>query len=595
MQAIVLAAGLARRMRPLSNSVHKALIPVGGTTILGRIVEELESAGVRDIVVVTGYLADDVATYLCREYPRISFTFVHNDRYAETNNVVSLALGLEHISPGHDILLAECDLLLARGLLAGLISRESGNVALVDRYRTGMDGTVVTVDDGFVTNVITPERQSAAFLYGDTYKTLNVYRFDENYCVKTLGPLVAWYADRVDASCYYEQVLGMLCSAPGSRIAAELVGEQAWAEVDDPNDLAAARFTFETGRRAEILDRAMGGRWSFDVTDFGFMQNAHFPPAGMLAMLRHALPQLVSNYGSAQPVLNEKLSWFLNCAPDRLQMLHGASQGLQIFADMIAARRPLIPSPSFGEYARLFPGACCYRDSPGTDPDEIEGSVRKSDLVVFVNPNNPTGTVTPSAYILDLARRNRDTTFLVDESFIEFSDQKSLVGQLDDDLRNVVVVSSMSKTLGASGLRMGFVYSTDTALVKQIGERLPIWNLSSPAEYFLELLLKFRVELRDSIRRTIDDRSQFAAALTELAGVAQVYPSGGNFLLARLDVNAANASAIRGRMLVEHRVDFKDVSHRFDDGRVRIRVGVRSSQDNQGFVDALGRVLSGRR
>ena len=94
LQAIVLAAGFGRRMQPLTDSCHKALLPVGGTTILARIVDSLLAVGVTDITVVTGYRDADIRAYLLDRYPATSFQFVENTRYAETNNIVSLSLAL---------------------------------------------------------------------------------------------------------------------------------------------------------------------------------------------------------------------------------------------------------------------------------------------------------------------------------------------------------------------------------------------------------------------------------------------------------------------------------------------------------------------
>lgn len=134
-QAIVLAAGLGRRMRPLTDNCHKALLPVGGTTILARIVESLLHVGVSNITVVTGYRGADIRAYLQTRYPTTTFQFVDNQRYDSTNNIVSLSLALEQMELEHHLLLVECDLLFNSALLERLM-RGSGNVALVDRYRT---------------------------------------------------------------------------------------------------------------------------------------------------------------------------------------------------------------------------------------------------------------------------------------------------------------------------------------------------------------------------------------------------------------------------------------------------------------------------
>src|SRR5580704_1249286 len=254
MQAVILAAGRGRRMEPLSRSCHKALLEIGGTTILGRAMDSLIAAGVSPITIVTGYRADDITGFINAEYPETAVHFVANDDYATTNNIVSFALALESLDYDDDVILIECDLLFDPRLIKELADYPAKNVALVDRYRTGMDGTVVATEDGYVTQVFPTASQGADFRYQDKFKTLNIYRFDRNFCQRTLSPMVSAYARHVDANCYYELVLGMLANIPQHRIAAQVVGESDWVEVDDPNDLAVAKFAFDPAARPALLD-----------------------------------------------------------------------------------------------------------------------------------------------------------------------------------------------------------------------------------------------------------------------------------------------------------------------------------------------------
>ena len=592
LQAIVLAAGFGRRMRPLSDTCHKALLPVGGTTILARIVDSLHRIGVDDITVVTGYRADDVSSYLLDRYPGHRFSFVANERYAETNNIVSLSLALHHMALDRDVVLVECDLLFDPALLDRLAGPDRGNIALLDHYRTGMDGTVVSVAGGMVGQVFPPHVQGADFSYANKYKTLNIYRFDHEFCARTLRPLVDVYANQIDANSYYELVLGMLANVPAQRIAAEVVDGDLWAEVDDPNDLAVARFHFQPEQRAEILDRTFGGHWNLEVEDFAFMRNVHFPTEAMLAAMRHALPALLAGYGSTQAVLNEKLSYFVGCDPARLQVLHGATQAFPILRDRLAGRTVALPTPTFGEFPRMFPGALTYPDAPGLDLATLDRVAPQADVTVVVNPNNPTGTTVPPAELHALARRHPERLFLVDESFIEFSGHASLVGLLEQEpLANVIVLVSLSKTLGVPGLRIGYLFSCDAEFIAAVGAALPIWNLSAPAEYFLELVLKFRVELAASIAQTVTDRDELFAELERVPGVAEIYPSGGDFLLVRLALPAAAGARLRASLLAGPVIDVKDVSARFGDGAARLRVGVRSGPENHRFVEALAAAL----
>lgn len=591
-QAVILAAGFARRMQPLSDNCHKALLSVGGTTILGRIMDNLRLAGITDVTVVTGYRADDIEMFLRSEYPEVNLRLVHNRDFRTTNNIVSLSMAFDHMVFDKDVVLVECDLLFDASLLFRLLSNPGKNVALLDRYRTGMDGTVVEIRDGFVTDVYPGDMQDENFLYVEKYKTLNIYRFDRDFCQNVFRPLLHTYANDIDDSCYYEIVLGMLTNIRAHRISAEVVEGERWAEVDDPNDLAVASFQFEPTRRSAILDEAFGGHWNFDMIDFSFMRNAYFPTSSMLATMRHALPELIADYGSSQSMLNEKLGYFLKCDQRRLQVLHGASQIFPIMGRTYAGKTVAIPSASFGEYSRWFKDASIYRDGPGIDWSQICAMADQFDLLVLVNPNTSTGTTLSSTSIYELARNTPGTLFWVDESFLAFSDEPSLIRRLEEQpLDNVVVLASLSKSLGVPGLRLGYVYSCDVATIEALAREIPVWNLSSPAEYLLELMLKFGPAYDASLKRTQLDRTALREALVKMSCVRSVPPSGGNFLLVELDSGDPDfAATLRERLLQDHNIEVKNVTAKFDDNVPRLRVAVRTESENARLLQALSAV-----
>ncbi len=589
LQAVVLAAGFARRMQPLSDNCHKALLNVGGTTILGRIMDNLLHVGISDVTVVTGYRADDVEVFVREHYPQINLRVVHNADFRTTNNIVSLSMAFDVMDFDADVVLVESDLLFDPSLMDRLVANPGTNVALLDRYRTGMDGTVVDVRDGYVTDVYPGDTQGEDFSYKDKFKTLNIYRFDKSFCQNAFRPMLHTYANDIDDNVYYEVVLGMLSNIKAHRISAEIVEGERWAEVDDPNDLAVASYQFEPGRRSEILDSSFGGHWNFDVMDFSFMRNAYFPTGPMIAAMRLALPELLADYGSAQSVLNEKMSYFLKCDQLRLQVLHGASQIFPMMGRLYRDARVTIPSASFGEYARWLPNATVYPDGPGIDWTALSASAPDFDVVVVVNPNTSTGTTLPTAAIFDLAKATPDTLFWVDESFLAFSDEQSIVRLLEEEpLENVVVLVSLSKSLGVPGLRLGYVYSCDAAVTAAFGAELPVWNLSSPAEYLLELLLKFGPAYERSLALTRRDRDELRAALLDEPFISSIPVSGGNFLLLELTSPDGDfAARLRSELLATHDIEVKNVTDKFSDRRPRLRVACRTAAENQTLLAAL--------
>lgn len=590
MKAIILAAGYGNRMRPLTDTTHKTLLRIGDRTLIGRIVDGLRVHGVGEIVVVTGYLADELEGALSEAYPDVAFTFVRNPRYRETNNICSLALAFEAIDLDDDVLLIESDLVYEPAVIRRVVESPYPNVALVDRYRNGMDGTVVTVADHAITSIIPPHLQGPSFDFSDKFKTLNIYRFSREFCATVFKQLLSYYTKTIDDNCYYELILGILIYVGRAQIHAEILEGEAWAELDDPNDVRVAEFAFDPARRRALIDEAFGGLWAHDVLDFGFIRNMHFPPGAIFAEMRGNLPNLLVNYGSRQGVLDRKLAYVLLCDPGRVLALNGASQAYPLLRSYFQGQTFLIPDPTFGEYPRLSERPLTYTDAIGVDLGELEAQARRADVVVVVNPNNPTGSTVPTDWLFAFAERNPRKRLLVDESFIDFSGQPSIMERLRERLlRNVVVLKSLSKCLGVPGLRLGYLYTADADLLASCAREIPIWNMNSMAEFFLEVILKHRRALEQSFRRSMIDRDEFQAALSALPCVERVFDSGANFLLVRMAGGLAGAAALADRLLAEHSIYVKDVSAKFPDGRGYWRLAVRSVEENRRLVGLLDR------
>ena len=575
MRAVILAAGFGRRMRPLSDATHKTLLRVAGKTIIGRIMDGLIANGIRETAIVTGYRAEELTDYLRAEYPDHAFHFIHNARYQETNNIFEPAV------------------------LTRLIQSPHSDVALVDHYRTGMDATVVSISNGVVTSVITPHLQQRDFSFSSKYKTLNIYRFSKELCSGQSQRLLTFYARFIDDNCYYELILGIMIYMRQAQIDAEIVEGELWAEVDDPNDLHAAEFIFDRPRRGAILERTMGGYWAHRVLDFCFLRNMYFPTAAVLAEIRNSAAALIQNYESKQEILNEKLSYLLLCDPACVQVLNGTSQIYPFLRPQFfltgRGAKALIPAPTFGEYKATFPLHETYADNGRFRMEDVAVQAEGAAVIVFVAPNSPTGTTCDPSEIIAFARKHPGKTVLIDESFLAFHTGElcgsgSVIRWLErEPLDNVCVVCGLSKTLGIPGARLGYVYSRNREFLRELGDDLPIWNLNSFAEFVMEVSLKHREGIGESLRATAHDREAFREQLPALDAVESVWPGGGNFLLVRFRWSIARARCEAEKLLSEHSIYIKDVSARFTDGGARWRPAVRLPEENISFCERIPR------
>jgi len=250
---MVLAAGAGRRLRPDTDALPKALLPVDGrVTILDIALRNLAAVGLRDIVIVVGYRADavrDRVAVLEREYG-VRLTLVYNDRAEEWNNAYSLWLAREHFAAG--ALLVNGDTVhpvsVEKTLLAaGHVSAGPGPggqgpggpragiiIAVDDIKRLAEEEMKVIIDSGGRLTRIT-KLMDPALAYGEY---IGVTLIGASAAASLATALEATW--RRDPSLYYEDGFQELADRGGA-IGVAPIGEVEWVEVDNHDDLRRAR------------------------------------------------------------------------------------------------------------------------------------------------------------------------------------------------------------------------------------------------------------------------------------------------------------------------------------------------------------------
>lgn len=146
MKAVILAAGMASRLRPLTSCTPKCLLKVGERTLLQRSMDALVREGIREFVIVTGYLHEQVEAFVSRTYGEdISVRFIHNKDYETTNNIYSLWLARPE-AEGEDILLLDSDLLYDGDIVKRVLADKHENVLTLIRHELGEEEMKVVTD-----------------------------------------------------------------------------------------------------------------------------------------------------------------------------------------------------------------------------------------------------------------------------------------------------------------------------------------------------------------------------------------------------------------------------------------------------------------
>ena len=280
MQAIILAAGMGRRLGELTQNNTKCMVEVNGVRLIDRTIAQLSKFNIKRLVIVIGYEGRKLIDYIGHRYDDIlKIEYVNNPIYDKTNNIYSLALAKQELCEDDTILL-ESDLIYEDRVLKLLVEHPDPNLALVAKYETWMDGTMVRIDeDRNIVNFVPKE----AFRYEDInvyYKTVNIYKFSRDFSKKEYVPFLDAYSKVMGNNEYYEQVLRVLTMLHTTSLKALPIENEKWYEIDDVQDLDIASTLFSEEKvKYEEYHKYYGGFWRFPkLLDYCYLVNPFFPP-----------------------------------------------------------------------------------------------------------------------------------------------------------------------------------------------------------------------------------------------------------------------------------------------------------------------------
>jgi choline kinase len=145
MKAVILAAGVASRLRPMTNRLPKCLLQVGKQSILERTIHNLLANNIDDIIIVTGFLEQQIKDFVKRKFPALTVRFIYNDLYDSTNNIYSLWLALKNISD-EDMLLLDSDIVFDHRIISRLLDSGYTNCLALKRHAVGEEEIKVKTD-----------------------------------------------------------------------------------------------------------------------------------------------------------------------------------------------------------------------------------------------------------------------------------------------------------------------------------------------------------------------------------------------------------------------------------------------------------------
>lgn len=601
MQAIILAAGMGRRLGEYTRDNTKCMLPVNGERLIDRVLGQLSQLGLSRVVIVVGYKGQNLIDYIGHRYDDcLKIEYVNNPVYDKTNNIYSLSLAKDKLQED-DTLLIESDLIFDDSLFRMILDNPYPNLALVDKYETWMDGTMVRIDeDNNIVNFI-PKK---AFKYKDVdsyYKTVNIYKFSREFSQNKYVPFLDAYSKALGNNEYYEQVLRVITLIDNAELKALPITNGAkWYEIDDVQDLDIAETLFAD--KDEFMYRynmRFGGHWRFPkLLDFCYLVNPYFPTAHMKDELRANFDILLSEYPSGMYVNSLIAAKYFDIRQEYTVVGNGAAELIKSLMERVEGRIGVV-YPTFQEY----PNRKEQTEIIGFTPDNDDLTYTADDLIRFyadkklstlllINPDNPSGNFIPIVDVLRLATwcKERDIFFVVDESFVDFSEDFRNNSLLHNEILqaypNLAVMKSISKSYGVPGLRLGILASSDEELINWMKHDVSIWNINSFAEFYMQIFGKYQKDYDRACQKFIAERERFMARLTDIPFL-RVIPSQANYFLCQITEKYTSEELTR-RLLMDFNILIKDCDNK--DGlknKNYVRIAVRDQKDNDTLVEAL--------
>ena len=603
MQAIILAAGMGRRLGEYTKDNTKCMVPVNGVRLIDRLLAQLAKQNLNRIIIVVGYKGKELREYITNCYlssPQTPIEFTDNPVYDKTNNIYSLALVKDKLQED-DTLLIESDLIFSDRIIPMIVENPYPNLALVAKYETWMDGTMVRLDEEQnVVNFISKD----AFDYNDVeqyYKTVNIYKLSKAFSTHKYVPFLDAYTKAVGNNEYYENVLRIISLLNNHDMKALPIGSEKWYEIDDKQDLdiAEALFADEQDVLRKYYGR-YGGFWRFpQMLDFCYLVNPYFPSRRMKDELRANFDTLLTEYPSGMKVNTLIASKSFGVSEEYIVPGNGAAELIKVLMQDTLGKTGFI-RPTFEEYPNRYDKEKQVTFVPQNEDyrytaDDLMAFFADKDIqqLMVINPDNPSGNFIPKKDVLRLAQwcEEGGIRLIVDESFVDFSVDYATNSLLSDETLeqypHMAVMKSISKSYGVPGLRLGILASANKELIARIKKEVSIWNLNSFAEFFMQIYNKHEKDYQRACAKFVAERADFYEQLQQIP-FFRVMPTEANYFLCEV-LPPYKASQIVIYMLKRHNILTRDCSLKpgLDPTKQYMRIAVRNHEDNRRLVEGL--------
>lgn len=590
MQAIILAAGMGKRLKELTKNNTKCMVKVNGVTLIERMLRQISKHRISRIIIVVGYKSKILIDYISTLNIKIPIIYIENKIYDKTNNIYSLSLAKKYLCED-DTLLFESDLIFEDSALDALINDSRKTLTLVDKYENWMDGTCVTINEDDSIKQFIPSKKYKFEDKDKYYKTVNIYKFSKEFSKNEYIPFLDAYRKATGNNEYYEQVLKIITILDDPKIQVKRLNGELWYEIDDIQDLDIASSIFANENKYALMQSRFGGYWRYPkMLDFSYLVNPYFPPQRLMDEIKANFENLLTQYPSGQRINSLLAAKNFNIKIENIAIGNGASELIKSIMQNIKGKIGII-RPTFDEYPNRYSETVEFR--PNTDDfsytaDDVINFFDDKNIkaIVLINPDNPTGNYIKKQDLLKLNEwtKRKKIIFILDESFVDFSDEKNatLIEQtFIEKNKHLIIIKSISKSYGVPGLRLGILVCGDSKIIDNIKKDIAIWNINSFGEFYMQIAEKYTKDYEVALETFRTERARFKSELEKIPNF-KVFNSQANYFM--IEILNVNIEDFLCSLLYDYGILVKDSSGKFSGKRKFIRIAIKNTADNNKFI-----------
>lgn len=351
-----------------------------------------------------------------------------------------------------------------------------------------------------------------------------------------------------------------------------------------------------------MINRIHGGNCPEpNIIDFSVNINPLGPPKGLSDIIAKNAGLILHYPDPFSERLKRRLSAFHDIGSENIAIGNGSIELIYLVSRIFKIKKALIVTPTFSEYEyalRLngsMPGFFNTHEQEHfvIDRAKITRSIPRAGILFLCNPNNPTGSLLHGDEMLHLVRlcKKRGTTLILDEAFIDFTEEARKKAVMSESVKNesLVILRSMTKFFAMPGLRLGYAIG-HKRIMERIAEFQYPWNVNGLAQLVGERVLANKDYMHRTRAFIAKERQYMLEGLNNIKGL-KVYPPSANFILCRLRAaSVRNSKELIGRLLQDG-IYIRDCGNFRGLDDTFFRIAVRKRSDNIRLITAFKKVL----